>query len=121
MSLAQKRREAPSQHIEATFSGPDIVADDGQGIGRRRIPARREIGNQPMRRDGEDEPDLADIGGQTDAATHALIIAQPGHVPKRPVGEGVTGSVPSRRSRAMSAALRTASLAAEPRERASRY
>jgi len=30
-----------------------------------------------MRRDGEDELDLADIGGQSGAATHDVSIAQP--------------------------------------------
>ena len=36
-----------------------------------------------MRRDREHKLDLADIGGETDAATHAQIIASPGRTPKR--------------------------------------
>jgi hypothetical protein len=36
-----------------------------------------------MRRDREHKLDLADIGGETDTATHAQIIASPGRTPKR--------------------------------------
>ena len=38
-----------------------------------------------MRRDREDELNLADIGGEADAATHAEKIASPRHKPKRGV------------------------------------
>jgi hypothetical protein len=31
---------------------------------------------RPLRRDGKDQPDLADIGGETGAATHGAILAQ---------------------------------------------
>jgi hypothetical protein len=36
-----------------------------------------------MRRNREDKLDLADIGGETGAATHASTIAWPGRGPKR--------------------------------------
>jgi hypothetical protein len=38
---------------------------------------------QPMRRDREDKLGLADIGGETGAATYILTIVQPGRRPKR--------------------------------------
>ena len=48
-----------------------VVTHDRQRIGRRHVPARREIRRRPLGRDREDELDLADIGGEAGAATHA--------------------------------------------------
>jgi hypothetical protein len=39
-----------------------------------------------MRRDGEDELDPADIGGEGDATTHVLNIAAPENAPTRWTG-----------------------------------
>jgi hypothetical protein len=50
-----------------------VEADDRKRVGRRDIPARREV--RPMRRDREHQLDLADIGGETSAATHGASIA----------------------------------------------
>jgi hypothetical protein len=42
----------------------------------------REVGRGLIRRDREDGLDLADIGGNADAATHAGKIAPPTRTPK---------------------------------------
>ena len=68
--LGPERHETPSQQVEAALAGLGVVPDDGERVGRRHIPARREIGSRPMWRDREDKFDLADIGGETGASTH---------------------------------------------------
>ena len=44
-------------------------------VSARGVPTWREVGRGPMRRDREDELDLADIGGEADTTTHVLNIA----------------------------------------------
>ena len=68
--------KAPAQKIQTAFASLAIVPDHGQQISRRGIPTRREIGRGPMRRDREDELDLAYIGGEADAATHDAKVAE---------------------------------------------
>ena len=70
------RDQAPAQQVEAALPGLLVIADDGQGVGRRYIPAGRKIGRRPFRRNPENEPDLAHIGGKAGAATHAVILAR---------------------------------------------
>jgi hypothetical protein len=43
----------------------------------------RDAGGRPMRRDRENEFDLADIGAEANPATHAVSIAGPWRRPKR--------------------------------------
>src|SRR5262249_40917381 len=52
------------------LSGFPVVTDHGKLVRRSHVPARRKIWSRPMRRDREHKLDLADIGGETDAATH---------------------------------------------------
>jgi hypothetical protein len=55
-------------------------------------PARRKIRRRPIGRDREHQLDLADIGGQAGAATHAVNIAPAAGKPKgRPVEAKVSG------------------------------
>jgi hypothetical protein len=68
--LGPMRNEPPAKQIEAPLLGPGIVPDHRQRIGRSGVPSGREIRRRPMLRDREDELNLADIGGEPDAATH---------------------------------------------------
>ena len=61
--------QAPPQHVEAAFSGLGVVPDDRERIGGRNVPARRKVRGLPMWRDGEDELDLAYVGGEADTST----------------------------------------------------
>jgi hypothetical protein len=54
-----------------------------QRVGRRYVPAGRDVRGRSIRRDSEDEFDLANIGGKTGAATHAASIAGRRRRPKR--------------------------------------
>jgi hypothetical protein len=67
----------------AALPGLPVVPDDRKGISRRGIPPWCKIGSRAMRRDREHKLDLADIGGETDAATHASTIAWPRRKPQR--------------------------------------
>jgi hypothetical protein len=80
--LGPKRHEPPAHDIQATLAGSGIIADHRERVGRRHIPTGRDVWGRPIRRDREDEPDLADIGGETGAAIHSASIAGPGHRPK---------------------------------------
>jgi hypothetical protein len=68
--------QAPAQHIEAALFGLGVVADDRQGIGRRHVPARREVRRRALERDRKDELDLADVGRKADTATHGETITR---------------------------------------------
>jgi len=68
--LGPMRDQTPAQHVEAALRGLGVVADDGQRIGRRHVPAWRKIWCRPPGRDREDKLDLADIGGKARASTH---------------------------------------------------
>ena len=57
--------------------GLPVIAHDGQRVGRPYVPARREIGCRLVRRDPEDEVDLAHIGGEGGAATHCASMVGP--------------------------------------------
>jgi hypothetical protein len=70
MSFAQKGHEPPAHDFEAALPGLGIVADHGEILARRGIPIGWNVGGRPLRPDREDEFDLADIGGETGAATH---------------------------------------------------
>jgi hypothetical protein len=69
--LGPVRDQTPAQKIQAALAGPSVIADHRKGIGWRRVPTGRKIWSRSMRRDREDELDLADIGGEADAATYA--------------------------------------------------
>ena len=62
--------EAPAQHVEAAFSGLGVVPDDRERIGGRHVPTGRKVGGRPMRRDREDELDLANVGREANPAAH---------------------------------------------------
>src|SRR5262249_61937514 len=62
--------KAPAQQVQTSLCGFSVVTDHRKLVGRSHIPARWKIWSRPMRRDREHKLDLADIGGQTDAATH---------------------------------------------------
>src|SRR4029077_18330203 len=66
--------KAPAQHIQTALSGLPVVTNHRKLVGRS-IPARRIIWSRPMRRDREHKLDLADIGGETDAATHGSNLS----------------------------------------------
>src|SRR5271170_160676 len=59
--LRPERHQPPAHHVEAALMVLRVVADDGQGIGWRHVPARRKIWGRALGRDREDELDLADI------------------------------------------------------------
>ena len=61
-----------------------ILADHRQRVGWRHVPTQRDVRRWPMRRDREDQFDLADIGGEAGAATHGASIAGPKRGSKRP-------------------------------------
>ena len=65
------RDQAPAQHVETALLRLRIVANDGQRIGRRRVPAGRKIRDRPLGRNPEHELDFAHIGGEADASTHS--------------------------------------------------
>jgi hypothetical protein len=82
MSLAPEGYEAPTHHVQAALDGPLIKADDRMRVGRSYVPTGGCWGG-PLRRDRENELDLAHIGGEAHAATHGASIAGPGRRPKR--------------------------------------
>ena len=88
--LCPVRHQTPTQKIQATLTGLAIAADHGQQISGSGVPGRREVGRGPMWRDREDELDLAHIGGETDAATHARNMTSPEREPK-PLDRGGPG------------------------------
>ena len=69
--------QAPPQHVEAAFSGLGVVPDDRERIGGRHVPTGRKVRGRPVRRDRENEFDLADIGAEAGAATHGASIRGP--------------------------------------------
>src|SRR5207249_4573990 len=75
--LGPKWHESPAHYVQAALAGLGVVADHRQRIGRRDVPTRRDVGGWPARRDREHQLDLADIGGETGAATHGVSIAVP--------------------------------------------
>ena len=75
--LGPERHQSPAHHLEAALPVLPIVTHDRQRIGRGHVPARRDIRHRPLGRDPEGELDLADVGGETGAATHQVMIAQP--------------------------------------------
>jgi hypothetical protein len=81
--LGPERYEPPAHDIQAALASSRIVADHGERVGRRDVPAGRDVRGRPIRRDREDELDLADIGGETGTTTHGPSIAGPGRRPKR--------------------------------------
>ena len=81
--LGPKRHEPPPHHVEAALPSSRIIADHRERVGRRHVPTRRDVRCWPIRRDREDELDLADIGGETGRATHGESIASAGREPKR--------------------------------------
>src|SRR6516165_11612902 len=81
--LSPKRHEPPEHDIEAALPSSPIIADHWERVGRRHVPTRRDVRCWPIRRDREDELDLADIGGETGRATHGESIASAGREPKR--------------------------------------
>ena len=81
--LRLKRHEPPPHHVEAALASSRITADHRERVGRRHVPNRRDVRCWPIRRDREDELDLADIGGETGTATHGASIASAGREPKR--------------------------------------
>jgi hypothetical protein len=94
--LGPIRDQAPAQRVEAALRGLGVVADDGQGVGRRHVPARRKIWGRPLGRDRENELDLADVGGQAGAATHGSTMGQANRAarPRRACREVQFGGVP---------------------------
>src|SRR6266446_2336752 len=81
--LRTERHEAPTHYVQAAFAGLGIVVDDRERVGWRHVPAGRDVRGGPLRCDREDELDFADIGGETDAATHSSSITSPWQRPKR--------------------------------------
>jgi hypothetical protein len=73
--LRPEWHQPPAHYIQAALAGPGIVADDRERVRWRHVPTRRDVRGRPMRRDREDELDLADIGRKTSAATHVSTIA----------------------------------------------
>jgi hypothetical protein len=59
--LGPIRHEAPAHHVQAALAGLRIIADHRERVSRRDVPTRRDIRCRPMRRDREDELDLAHI------------------------------------------------------------
>src|SRR6516162_11019289 len=76
-------RDGPPHHVEAALPSSRIIADHRERVGRHHVPTRRDVRCCPIRRDREDELDLADIGGETGTATHGASIASAGREPKR--------------------------------------
>jgi hypothetical protein len=73
-SLGSKGATA-APHVQTALAGLGIVANYREGIGGRDVPTRRDVRGAAMRRDREHQLDLADIGGETGAATHGASIA----------------------------------------------
>jgi hypothetical protein len=71
--------------VAATLFAYPLVneANDQKRVGRHYVPARRDVRDGPLGRNGKDEFDLADIGGEAHAATHAASITAPARGPKR--------------------------------------
>ena len=68
--LDPEPHETPAHHVQAALASPPVIADHREQVGGRHVPTGWEVRGGPMRRDREDELDLADIGGETGAATH---------------------------------------------------
>ena len=62
--LGPVRDEAPPQQVQAALTGPRLIADHGERVGRGHVLARSEIWRGLVRRDQEDEFDLAYLGGE---------------------------------------------------------
>jgi len=60
----------PTAIRQAAFSGLNVVPDDQERIGRGHVLTRRKVRGRPLGRDGKDEFDLADIGGEANPAAH---------------------------------------------------
>jgi hypothetical protein len=79
---AQRRRSNALRNaglvsIPSALPSLGVETRDGQGIGRRHVPARRKIRRRAIGRYREDEFDLADVAGKAGAATHAAILTPP--------------------------------------------
>src|SRR6516164_945930 len=60
----------PSALVEGALAGLGIKPDHREQVGRRHVPARREVGRRSVWRDREDELDLAYVRSEADTATH---------------------------------------------------
>lgn len=66
---------APAHHLEASSAVLGVVINDRRRIGRRQVPARRDVRRWPFGRNAKGDLDLADIGGKARASTHSAILA----------------------------------------------
>jgi hypothetical protein len=74
MALAQNGTRPPTHYLEAALAVLRVVPHDRQRIGRRHVPARRNVRRRPLGRNAEHELDFADVGREAGAATHATSI-----------------------------------------------
>jgi len=68
--LGPVRNKPPARRVQATLARSLIEANDRQLVGGCSVPTRREVRGRSVRRDREGQLDLADIGGESDTATH---------------------------------------------------
>jgi hypothetical protein len=83
MSLAQYGTKPQRAKSRLRSPALRIEANNRQLVSGRSVPTGREVRRGPMRRNGKDKLDLADIGGEADAATHGASIAWAGRDTKR--------------------------------------
>jgi hypothetical protein len=80
LSLIEPIPRRPCTH---TGKGCASRAHHREGVRWRYVPTGRDVRGWSMLGDREDELDLADIGGETGAATHGASMAGQGRRPKR--------------------------------------
>src|ERR1700730_16402116 len=68
--LSPERYQAPAHDVQAALTSLRIISYHRERVGWRYVPTRRYVRGRPMRRDREDELDLAGIGGKANTATH---------------------------------------------------
>jgi hypothetical protein len=88
-----------TQMISEGFCARTIIIPRFVSPREKRLPPAQPRSNwalcsgRPMRSDGEDKLDLADIGGETGTAAHGASIALPGRMPKTPAAAALARSV----------------------------
>jgi hypothetical protein len=74
--LRPERHKPPTHDVETALLRRGVVEDDRQILRRRRVPTGGEVRGRRPRRDGEDAPDLAEVGKERSAAAHAAEMAR---------------------------------------------
>jgi hypothetical protein len=74
-----------ARSLEAALPVLGAVAHDRRRIGRRQVPAWRDVRRRPLGRNAEGDLDFAHVGGEAGTSTHASNLAAPCRSPKAPL------------------------------------